>query len=310
MPNPQVKDVHIDQFLTNFSIAYSNKVYLARQVFPLCKVDKESDKFAIFGKENFDVDVDTKRAAGKLAREVDWTLSSDSYSCIEHALAKYIPKRVEDNADQPINPRLRTTKLLNDRLLLREEYELVTKVTDTGVITQNTTLSGTGQWSDYTNSDPVANVQTGASTINKATSIDPMDLVLFMGFPVWDKLRNHTKLISRIQYSALGVVTANLMAELFDVKAVVVSSCLKNTAKKGQTSSLDYVWGKDALLCYVPSNPALEEPAFGYTFHTVIGESRSWWDDGRKSTGIEVANIRDQKLCDAKAAYLIKAAVA
>ena len=112
-------------------------------------------------------------------------------------------------------------------------------------------------------------------------------------------------------------VAPDLLAQIFDVERVLVPRALKNTAAAGQTASMAFVWGKDALLCFVPPRPALKHVALTYTFQwsgapgSLMGNSvEIWRDDRRKADAIRVQRYYDQKIIAADAAYLWKAAVA
>ena len=50
MATPTQQQVHIDQALTNISIAYRNANYLGEQIFPNVPVNKQSDKFFTYPK--------------------------------------------------------------------------------------------------------------------------------------------------------------------------------------------------------------------------------------------------------------------
>ena len=50
MPNPTVRDVHIDSAMGEISIAYHNQNYIWSQVFPEVPVQKRSDYYFVFPK--------------------------------------------------------------------------------------------------------------------------------------------------------------------------------------------------------------------------------------------------------------------
>lgn len=309
MPNPQVRDVHIDALLSRVSVAYTNGAYIARMIAPSCPVDKMSDYYAIFGKESFSRhSKGTVRAIGGRARTVDWSMSTDAYGCKPHALKQYLPMDVERNADTPINPRQRVTKNVTDQLLLDEEYALSAVVFSGTYITQNTTLAGTSQWSDAAGGDPLSAVETGKAAVFGSIGVEPN--VAIMGKQVWDVLKNHPDIIARVVYTQKGILTEDLVAEVLGLQKIIVGKTLYNSAKEGQTVSLSHVWGKHVLLAYVEPTPARERPTLAYTFCFQDNQTRAWFDADRKSTAIEVEGIYDQKLVDPKAGYLILAAVA
>jgi len=307
MASPTVKDVHIDGVLTKISVGYSNGQYIGRILCPACPVDKRSDNYYVFGKENFNREASTLRTSGKPAQEVDYSLSSDSYSCKNHALKEYVPKDVEDAADTPLKPRNRATKNVTDRLLLDEEYEVAASLFSATVITNNVTLDGTDQWDDFANSNPISDIETGKQSVFDLIGKEAN--LIAMGKQVWDEVKNHPDLLDRIKYSMKGIITEQLVAEVFGVQNLVVGKVLYNTAKEGQTFSPAHVWGKKVLVAYVEPKPALESPTLCYNFMFQDFQTRTWFDEDRKSTAVEVENIRDIEIVDVNAGYLIVDAV-
>jgi len=91
---------------------------------------------------------------------------------------------------------------------------------------------------------------------------------------------------------------------------------MRNTAAPGQTASLSAIWGKDALLCFVPPRPGLKSVAFAYTFQwsaapgTLSGHAvEVWREERRKADMIRVQRHYDQKIIAPGAAYVWKSAV-
>ena len=78
-------------------------------------------------------------------------------------------------------------------MLINFETEVAAGIT-TSTITNNTTLSGTSQWSDYTNSDPIAAIDDAKESVRKASAKKPNSI--FMSRPVFVKLKRHPKVIA------------------------------------------------------------------------------------------------------------------
>ena len=182
--------------------------------------------------------------------------------------------------------------------LVAREVELAASLTSTAVLTQNTTLSGTSQWSDFSNSDPIANIRTGASTIYSAIHVNPNTLVL--GKQVFDKLQDHPAFLERAKYTQLGIITTDLMARVFGVDRVIVAAAGKNTAVEGQTNLMSYIWGKDAVLCYVAPRIAPKTITLGLTYQwktRKVERMRGVEEEDRKGTFIRVGDhYYDQQL--------------
>jgi len=312
---PQVNEVHIDAALTNLSVAYRNPAFISDIVAPVVGVRKQFDRYFIYDsdREGFRASND-RRAPGAEANEVDFELSTDTYSCDDHALTSVIPDEERDNADPPLQPNIDRTEFLREKIDLNKEIELAGLLTDAAVITQSETLSGTGQWSDYTNSDPVGAIEAKKATI--IGSVQQMPNTLILPYEVYSKLRLHPSVLARAIYNTAGIVGPDVLAQIFDVERVLVPRALKNTANPGQAASMSYVWGKNAILCYVPPRPALKQVSLAYTFQWNAPGSLGghivelWREDRRKADVVRVQRYYDQKVIAAGSAYLWKAAVA
>jgi hypothetical protein len=182
----------------------------------------------------------------------------------------------------------------------------------------STTLSGTAQWNDYVNSNPIADIKTARLAMHAKIFTEPNTAII--PYQVMAQLEDHPDFIERIKYSQRGVITPELIATLFNIPRIIVPGVGYNTANPGQAESLAYIWGKDVVLAYVPSRPGPKQLAFGYEYVWPINGLRQavdrWREIQRKSDVIRVARRYDLKFtavdASAKAlgGYVIKAAVA
>jgi hypothetical protein len=312
---PEPSQVHIDAALTNVSLAYRNPDYVSDIIAPPVAVRKQSDKYFVYDaeRERFRR-TDDLRAPGTAASEVDFKLSTDNYYADDHALVSVIPDEERANADPAIQPDIDRTEFLTDKIDLNKEIILASRIR-TGTDIPGETLSGNDQWSDYTNSDPVAAIEAKKATIMAGVQMMPNTLVL--PYEVYQKVRLHPKVTDKVKYVTIGVLGADLLARLFEVERVLVPKAFQNVAAKGQTPSLQYVWGKDAFLCYVPPKPALKQVALAYTFFWTVAPGsingrivEVWRDPNRKADVIRVQKYYDQKVIAPGACYIWKSAVA
>ncbi|MCH7986563.1 MAG: major capsid protein [Acidobacteria bacterium] len=303
---------HIDVALSNFAVKFRNPAYVSDQVFTRVPVQRQSDKYWRFGKEQLQALIDDLRAPGAAAQRVTQTLSAETYFAEDHALERLITDEERANFDAG-DVEQWVTETLTDKLLLRKEKLFAAAVTDTAQVTQNVTLSGTAQWSDFTNSTPTENIQTGQETIAQNAGVRANTLIL--GFPVFSKLRNHPKVVERVQNIRVGVVREEDLASIFDVQRVLVSQALEVDA----AGNVGFVFGKHAVLAYVSPTPAFGEPSFGKTFvwagapgstNGFIVELGRATPVSRKADELAVHFYYDQKITAVEAAYLIEDAVA
>lgn len=304
------QDVVIDPALSNVSVKYSNDTFIADLIFPTLKVAKQTGKYYIYDKSNLRRDK-SNRSAGSPSNEIDFGLSlSAVFSCDDHALKGFVADEVQDQAEVALNPLVDETETITEKLMLDREVALSTMLADTAQVTQNTTLSGTSQWSDYSNSDPIGDVRTARTTIHTNTFKKPNTMI--MGKQVFDMLCEHPQIIERIKYSQLGVVTAELMARVFQVEKILVGEAGYNTAAEGQTDSLSYVWGKHCVLAFInPKITGLKTFTLGLTFTYAMREVKRWRDEDREGTYVRVGKDNYvQKFIADTCGYLIKNAIA
>lgn len=302
----------VDPILTNLSIAYSNDEYLSDTLFPEVQVKNQSGKHYVYDRGRFGVAA-SLRGTSSPSNEVTLKLTvSGAYFAEDHALKTFVADEDTDNAPDPQAPLNDATEYVTDLLKVAKEIELATMLTDTAVMTQNVTLSGTSQFSDYTNSDPIGVIQTGIDAVHAAIHKQPN--VMIMSRPVFNKLKNHPDLIERIKYTGNKQLTTQLMAELFDVEKVLIAGAGYNTAKEGQTESMGYIWGKHIVIAYIAPSPAKKTITLGITYrwkNRIVERLRASSEEDRKGTYVRAGNdYYDQKVVAASAGYLIKNAIA
>lgn len=319
MPIPK-KDVFQSVPLTNFSLAYKSPRTVNMEILPFFPVKKDTGKIFSYGADNLIV-VNALRAQNARSNEVGHTLQLlDHYNLKDHVLHTFVDREEKENADAAIKPKEDATAFVLDRIDLIRETSLASVMSDAAILTQNVTLAGTDQWSDYTNSDPIDDMQTGIDAVFNATGLEPN--TLFFSREVMMTLIHHPKL----QALATGavVVTADVVMQLLKkqfpfIEKVIVASAIQNTAGEGQTKSLSGVWGKNAWVLYIAKKPGLRTRTFGWTYGRssenrkvlVIPEQKGGVElIDREADMVRVKDKYDQKLVDVECAYLIKNAVA
>ena len=303
--------IHIDKALTNIAVEYRNTALIASQVLPSVPVDKQSDKYYTFGKENFMLDQDIRADKAPSKRVNSYTASDSSYYCERHALSDAVSLSERSNADAVINPDVRVTKRLIDKILLRYEYDTAAYLFNTTTFSGYTSAVSNG-WDDYTNGDPAGDVDTAKSNIQKATGIAANTII--MGKEVYDKVKRHSDVVDAFKYTSKGIITPQMLAEFFQIEKVLVGGATYNSANEGATESMSYLWGKYALIAYVPNSPAIDEPSMGYTFEwrQFCGKTakvKKWYDNDIDADIIEAEKAYDIVVTAASAGYLLSSVV-
>lgn len=304
---PTINDIHVDAVLTQFSVDYQNSGFVADVVMPRVTVAKESGIYFIYDKAKFNLP-ESRRSIRSQYHRIDWSVTQGTYQCHEYALEQAIDDRERVQADEPLDTDRDTTQLVTDLVELGREKRVADQLTSASILTQYTALTGSDQWSNETGSDPVGDIITGRNTINDAIGIDPNVLVL--GRAVFNRLKEHPQIIERIKYSQLGVVTAELLAAVFEVDKVVIASSLYNTAQEGQDVSLSKVWGKNAVLAYVAPSIGIKIMTLGISLESRPRQTEKYREEKIKSDVVRVSEVMDELVVTASAGYLIQTAVA
>jgi len=270
MPSPTLKDLHVNSVLTEMSIAYRNDAYIADRVFPLVNVDKQSDIYALYTKQDWFRDEAQRRAPGEEVKTSGWNVdTTNTYYCINYALGKDIPDEIAAGADDVFDLDRDATIFVTDKLQLRREIEWAADFFTTGVWGTDATFSATTRWNVYASSDPLSDVHDGIETVLQNTGKRPNKFV--MGYQVFNELLDHPDILDRIKYGASSgnpaVTTEMALAQLFGVDEVLVARAIKTTnIEKNESPTMSFVWGQHALLLYVAPRPSRLEPSAGYTF--------------------------------------------
>ena len=84
MPQPTMGQSHVDAVLTNISVAYAQQAgnFIADKVFPTVPVDKKSDKYFTYTKNDWFRDEAQRRGPGTEPAGGGYNLSTDTYSCV------------------------------------------------------------------------------------------------------------------------------------------------------------------------------------------------------------------------------------
>jgi len=164
----------------------------------------------------------------------------------------------------PISPLAASTMMLTGLVELDREVRVSGQVFNTNnfAAANQSTLSGTSQWSDYTNSNPLSALLTALDS----TLIRPNKLVL--GQQAWTVLRQHPKIVNAVYRTPQnsGSVPKEGLAELLEIDEVIIGTAFVNTARKGQPAAYSRAWGKHAALLSVSLTAAQTmQPTFGFT---------------------------------------------
>lgn len=273
----------VNPVLTSIAIAYRNPTLIADQVFPRVPVAKESFKYLKHAIGDGITIPNTLVGRRGRPNEVEFSATEQSESVGSYGLEFSVPYDDIDNAKDPnlnYDPLAKATEFTSDLVALdREQRAAAVVFSPTSYAVGNTTtLSGTGQWSDVTNSDPIRAILTAMD----AMLIRPN--VGVFGRATATQLQMHPRVVAAVYAGGGnagngGIVGLEALATILGLQKIIVGEAYLNAAKPGQTVTRSRLWGKHAALLYL--NPQAM-PQMGVTFGlTAQWRTRftSTWED-------------------------------
>jgi hypothetical protein len=249
-----------DPVRTAIALAYTNRRFIADLVLPRTPVPGREFTWMQFNRDEMFTVRETLVGRKGQPNEVEFGATSVAASVRDYGMDDVVPNEDLD-AGRLMNydPIGRAVEGVTELVALGREKRVADLVFNLNTYPEanRTTLSGTSQWSDYTNSDPYSAVQTALDGMlvrpNKA----------YIGRLAWSKLKVHPKITAAIAPSSNGnsptanaqgsPATLQAVADLLELDEIIVGESWINTAKPGQTATLSRVWGKH--MAFLHQNP-------------------------------------------------------
>jgi hypothetical protein len=304
----------VDKLLTDVSRAYVPTGMISELILPELRVKQYSGRIGKYGADHLRV-VPTIMGGRGGARRLDVvTRASDIYMLETHGLEDIVTKEDYNNVEEPFDAEKDSMLTLTTVLHLGKEKALADTLRSTSIITQNVTLSGTSQFNDYTNSDPIGVAVTAKNTIRNATGVPPDTMIA--DWQLAETLRYHPKILRNLGYAdnRAGSLTNDELAKALGMRRFLVADVVFNSAKEGQADSLSPMWGKDLILCVAPDKPQKMQKTLGYRIQHVSDGPRKVFkyavNNPPDANAILVQDIYDMFIAETACAYLVKNAIA
>lgn len=320
MPNgPTNNQIRHDPLLTSISIAYSNQRYVADQMFPLVPVNSQAGIVPKYDQSHWFRDAAVLRAPGTRSRRGGFTVDkTDKYYTPRYSFGFELPDEVRDTAavDGAFNLDRDATNFVTEKGYLRREVAFAADFFTTGVWSAdkvgNTDFT---YWNDYATGTPLINLTDYADLVDSGVGREPNTLLL--GKQAWLALKWHPDLIDSIKYTQRGVMSTDIFGSMIDIPRILIGRALRVSSGEGVAeASATYVriFGKSALLTWVPDGPSLMAPAAGYTFvwnrvANALQYIKRMRDDESEIDIIEMNTYFDQKLTSKGAGIFISGAI-
>lgn len=294
--------IHTDTFLSNFATAYNIEGYVADFVAPPFKVKRPSDKYAEYDKTSQRV-YENKVAGRARAKEINWNVSSSTYSCERYKLAFGVEDQIAANSDNPIDLKKDATKQVKKSQALAREYRISSVVTNASVITQ--TVDANGDWNNKTNGTPVADILTGMKTIYQSTGMQANRIII--PYSVAIEAIKTDEWLDYFKYTGDKSLW-NLLSGLTNLGLqgkIAGSFGLSTYENTASDPAMEELYGENVIIFYAEAKPTLQTRTFMYSPYTYMNRMYVIREEREETTYYEIREEIDELLVDATCAYLI-----
>lgn len=307
---PQQNAVHIDQALTNLSIAYFNEDYIALDILPAIPAAKRSDRYFVYGKEHLRIK-ESRVRPGAIADELDYTLSTSNFQAEKRARRHLVTDEEMQIADDPLDPQADATELVSENMLGVLELDSANLLTSSANLPNYTALSGTSQWSDYVNSVPLTNIKTAKISVR----LNALKRANFMMSPydVSLTLAEHPSIKDLIKYTDPNALTESGLPPVIRGLRVVEPGSAFDSSVEGRAFNPTTIWGHNVIIGYRAPAPGRKTMSLGYTFDVpdattgVRGASTmTYRNEERHGLWVEVMRTYDQRIIAPGAGFLFQ----
>lgn len=304
----------VDKLLTNVSSMYVPEGYVSEEVLPVVMAKQKTGLLAKYGTNHLRIEHSLSGGRAEYRRVQPIVRSSATYQIESHGLESIVSEDDYRNVELPYRAEEDEVLGLTSLIWLNKEQALADTLTSTSVLSQNTTLSGTAQFNDYANSDPLDVFKTARSTVRAACGLPPNFAV--MDWLVANTLSYSPQILDALGFTAnrAGQLNEAELAKAMGVERLYIAKAVKESAKEGQTSSLGAVWGKHVVFGVAPTKAAPYQVSLGYRVALEGQAQRRVFkysvNNPPNSTGILVDDSYDFLISNALAGYLIKDAIA
>lgn len=265
---PTVAQVHINEPLTDVSIGYMQKAenFIASRVFPIVPVNKQSDLYYVYNRDDWYRIQAKRRAPGTESAGGGYQLGTEQYHCHKYAVHIDVDDDSRANEDNPpLDGDEEATLYTTQQCMMIRELEWMQNYFVTGQWANETTPSTL--W-DVGGSTPIEDIRAAKLAIEGLTGYTPN--VAVCGARVWNVLQDHPDFVSRVNSGQTpggpAMVNRATVASVLEIEELLVSKAVYNVGLPGGTSQVQFMSGDHFLLAYRAPNPGRWQPSAGYIF--------------------------------------------
>lgn len=308
---PQQSQIRTDKLLQDASQRFQNKQLIAKDFAPTVKVKDRTGKWLSYDKDNLRIPNSVWPAHGE-AHVSDFNYTQNSYGpIVRRGLMEVVDREDVSQQEPVVDLRMDTTLNLTDQLETEREKDLADTLSGATLPTNHfPTISGTSQWNNPSTSNPFSDVTTAQDYIMQDALVEAN--MAIAPWQVWQQLKMHPLVLSKIQPTQLPIVTTDLVASLMKLEKILLAPAQYVSSNIGATTLTSaYIWGKYFYVGYVTPTPGKRAINGVYTLEVAPGkqvESENDWNVAGEKIRVSWSYLH--KIFAGEALYRMATAVA
>lgn len=300
--------------LMEFDLQANIDKMIGLKVAPVLEVAKPLGNYGVVPIEQLLKTRDTSRAPGGRYNQGGGKFEPGSFLCKDHGFEEPVDDRESEMYADYFDSELIAAMRARHAVLQGYESRVIAAALATTHTTTCTTI--------WTNS--------GAAPITDTTSAMGLFFHQFgrkanglvISWPRFNVLKDNPQIIDRIKFAGIlnpdrESITAQAIAQIFDIEEVIVAEAVYNSANEGAAdaaaaATLATLWPETQMLLFCrPKTVDIREPAFMRTFHwgedgsQIGGIIEAYRDESRRSNMIRSRMDTDEKVVYDQAALLM-----
>jgi len=300
-----------------FDLEMDSMGFVGTKVLVPTEVQKPTGTFGILPVEEMLKLRNTKRAPGSGYSRGEFKFETTTFACEEHGAEEPVDDKEAEMYSEYFVAEQIAAMRARRAVLANYEARVAAAVFNTSTWTGSTlSTSVSTEWSNAASGVPVTDVLAAGNKIYENSGFYPNALVI--NRRVFRNLKNNAQVIDRIvaagagQAAKAGEISAELLAQVFDLDYIIVAGATKTTANEGQAASLAAFWDNEyAMVCRIATSSDIREPCIGRTFHwgadgsSIGGTAEQYREEQTRSNIIRVRHDVDEVVIFANAGHLL-----
>ncbi|WP_155305717.1 hypothetical protein [Desulfosarcina widdelii] len=266
--------------------------FIGLEVMPIFRTTLNTSTFPVIPIEAILApDKDLSRAPRATYSRSDWEYERGTYKTSEKGTEEPIDdvERELFDAETAGSADFIATERAYKKILRNQEKRISSRMFNEANFTAHAV---TNEWDNFSDATPIDDVNDATLSFRNQCGMLPDGLII--SYSTFVNLKSCDQIVDRLKYSYPGTdinsMTASLLAQVLNVKSVLVGGAVCNSANKGQDAIITDLWSKEyAQLIKISSGPDISQPGVGRTF--------LWIEDSQENPIVEMYR-EEARRCD------------